>query len=384
MEKSRAKVNTYQNEINYREREIKKLGLIVEDKENVVTQTAVDNDRMHRQVKSKDAQIADNNREIEALKTRVQGQEAEIDALKQRQRSEGTVFLELEHFKADNERLIKLLNSTPEYKEFSDFAQDNRGSVRFLAGKKPYGKSECPDPEDESWIPREAFDIAHGYRTQHPEGLSETLINKMLRELNQIWRDRERRMIARVKLTCATEIKDLRRQITHRAPVSEKDQAKTIERLRNQLKEAKRDLRNNVAKRKDDKNRPGVTDHIEDALKVAEGFQNDQRKLFEKNKLLSQRNQDLEKLVKNEEADRAKFMEGAAWMSRKAVADTIGTQKHLKSLMEDFSSKRRAAELSGRDVFVVQDAKALTSAIEDCLEAAKRSMEGYTETSTAN
>lgn len=57
--------------------------------------------------------------------------------------------------------------------------------------------------------------------------------------------------------------------------------------------------------------------------------------------------------MKNEEADKAKFMEGAAWMSRKAVADTIGVQSKLTALLEDFSSKRRAAELSGRDVFVV-------------------------------
>ena len=50
--------------------------------------------------------------------------------------SEGTVMLELECIKADNDRLIKLLNSTKEFKDFSDFAQDNKGSVRYLAGEK--------------------------------------------------------------------------------------------------------------------------------------------------------------------------------------------------------------------------------------------------------
>ena len=51
-------------------------------------------------------------------------------------------MLELECYKADNDRLIKLLNSTKEFKDFAEFAQDNKGSVRYLAGEKKYGKSK--------------------------------------------------------------------------------------------------------------------------------------------------------------------------------------------------------------------------------------------------
>ena len=102
-------------------------------------------------------------------------------------------MLELECYKADNDRLIKLLNSTKEFKDFAEFAQDNKGSVRYLAGEKKYGKSKIQDEEEEeSWIPQEAFKIAHNYREKYGEGLTETLINKMLKELNKVWRDRER------------------------------------------------------------------------------------------------------------------------------------------------------------------------------------------------
>lgn len=102
-------------------------------------------------------------------------------------------MLELECYKADNDRLIKLLNSTKEFKDFAEFAQDNKGSVRYLAGEKKYGKSKIQDDEEEeSWIPQEAFKIAHNYREKYGEGLTETLINKMLKELNKVWRDRER------------------------------------------------------------------------------------------------------------------------------------------------------------------------------------------------
>jgi hypothetical protein len=67
VEKSRCKVNTYQNEINYREREIRKLGLIVEDKENVLTQTAVDNDHMRRKVASTEAEVRERDQQITRL-----------------------------------------------------------------------------------------------------------------------------------------------------------------------------------------------------------------------------------------------------------------------------------------------------------------------------
>ena len=58
-------------------------------------------------------------------------------------------MLELECYKADNDRLIKLLNSTKEFKDFAEFAQDNKGSVRYLAGEKKYGKSKIQDDEEE-------------------------------------------------------------------------------------------------------------------------------------------------------------------------------------------------------------------------------------------
>lgn len=62
-------------------------------------------------------------------------------------------MLELECIKADNDRLIKLLNQTKEYKDFSEFATDNKGSVRFLAGDKTYGKAELQGDEEDNWIP---------------------------------------------------------------------------------------------------------------------------------------------------------------------------------------------------------------------------------------
>ena len=102
------------------------------------------------------------------------------DALRQDKRSEGTVLLELEHYKADNERLIKLLEKSGTQTDFADFAQANKGGPRYIAGPKTYGKAEYQGPEEDNWIPQEAMAIANRYKDLYPGGLSDTLVNKML------------------------------------------------------------------------------------------------------------------------------------------------------------------------------------------------------------
>jgi hypothetical protein len=47
-------------------------------------------------------------------------------------KSEGTALLQVEHYRTDNDRLIKLLASTEEFKNFSEFAQDSGSGVRYL------------------------------------------------------------------------------------------------------------------------------------------------------------------------------------------------------------------------------------------------------------
>lgn len=56
------------------------------------------------------------------------------------------------------------------------------------------------------------------------------------------------------------------------------------------MKEAKKDLRNNVAWKVDDKDKPHTTDHVEDALKVAGTLQEERKRLNEDLKWLKCRN----------------------------------------------------------------------------------------------
>lgn len=385
VDKSRTKVDSYQDEINTRNTEIRKLNMIISNKENELKQTNVAESLASMKVDEKEKCLSTQEREIADLKQKLADAERANDLLRQDKRSEGTVMLELEHFKADNARLINLLEKQGGSKEFAQFAQDHKGPVRYLAGPKTYGKAECQEPEENSWIPQEAFEIAHSYRDQHGDALSEAMIEKMLRELNKVWRDRERRQIARVKLQCNTEIKDLRRQITMQAPVSETNQTRQITRLKDQLKEAKKDLRNNVAKRKEDSNRPEITDHIKEALDTAGKFQDERRKMWQENKVLKQRVQDMERLVKDEEADKSKFMDGASWMARKAIVESQTTQQRLDEMVKDFDSKKRESEVHGNSIYGSSASQEqLTCEMKDMLLRSKQNLEGMLQTTTYN
>ena len=80
--------------------------------------------------------------QIKDLRAKLREAEFRIDALMMEKRSEGTMMLELEHYKTDNARLIKLLRDNGPTQELGEFLTDNKGGVRYLAGPKTYGKAE--------------------------------------------------------------------------------------------------------------------------------------------------------------------------------------------------------------------------------------------------
>ena len=107
-------------------------------------------------------------------------------------KSEGTVMLEVDHLRKDNQRLTKLLAQTKEYKNFGEFAKDSGEGIRYMdKNLKENIKVQKLDEEQEDWIPDEAFKVAHEFRNKHAGQISTSLINDFLKDLNKIWRKRE-------------------------------------------------------------------------------------------------------------------------------------------------------------------------------------------------
>jgi len=46
---------------------------------------------------------------------------------------------------------------------------------------------------NDNWIPNTAYNMAHEFRQKHGDELTFELVNDMLRDLNRIYRDRERK-----------------------------------------------------------------------------------------------------------------------------------------------------------------------------------------------
>ena len=63
--------------------------------------------------------------------------------------------------------------------------------------------------------------MAHSFREQHGDELSFELVNEMLRDLNRIYRDREKKVVARGKQHATEELNKLKRKLTYRPTYDE-------------------------------------------------------------------------------------------------------------------------------------------------------------------
>ena len=162
------------------------------------------------EIEKKDAKIEEMGRELEETRRR-------LDEVVMTRKSEGTALLEIEHYKADNERLVQMLAQTKEFAEFGKLAIDTpECSIRYMnpgeydyetrkLGKchsrvKPRDKYTLADftLEEEDWVPEEAFKVAHDFRNRCASQVSQALMNQLLTDLNAVWRDREKKRMARV------------------------------------------------------------------------------------------------------------------------------------------------------------------------------------------
>lgn len=157
-------------------------------------------------------------------------------------KSEGTALLQAEHFRQDNERLIKLLAQTKEFENFGEFALNSANGVRYLdpdrQAAKCHGGSEArlkpfkAGEEMEDWLPEEAYKVAHDFRNKCGGQISEALMNTFLKDLNKIWKEREDRQIAKIKSECNREVQFLRRQVQFRKPYNQVMHQAEVKRLK--------------------------------------------------------------------------------------------------------------------------------------------------------
>lgn len=122
------------------------------------------------------------------------------------------------------------------------FVEDSGGFMNNI-GKQEKDPQMEQSPEIDNWIPGEAYQVANDFRSKHGNDLSPELIQELLRTLNTIWRDREKKQIRRIKSKCSDELNTMRRQMKSSAPYSLVHLRKTVANLSTQLTNAKKELK---------------------------------------------------------------------------------------------------------------------------------------------
>lgn len=256
------------NELEDKKREIERLKLMVRERADKLSVVSVSYEQTADKISRYESDIQSKNQEISDLKRRLEEASKSHADLKQVKESEGLASLEIEHLRADVQRLVKMLKSTAEYKDFADYADDNTGSIRFITSSikqtkidragsaSPGGKGHrcCVDrtftgDEKDMWVPRDAFKFIQEFRKQYNGELTDTLIEKLLFELNRIWSKREQQRIDRLRSQYSHEVLKLQRKLTQSNSYSEVAAKTEINRLKHDLKVAHAENRKAFAER---------------------------------------------------------------------------------------------------------------------------------------
>ena len=151
------------------------------------------------------------------LEDKIDKMQNEINRLYIEKRTEGNLLMENKHLKDDNVRLVELLSITEEFGDFAYLNQSLPGGVRYLNEIKirdlpPRMRENIVKNRIEtlnSWIPGAAYERVLEFNYVHDLNMDEVLINELLYKLNQVFRDKEEKNIAKIHTKYQKQILNL-------------------------------------------------------------------------------------------------------------------------------------------------------------------------------
>ena len=162
----------------------------------------VSNDKNLERVFLLEKQLLEKQERMSELSNLVEKMKKENAELTFSKKSEGVSLIETEHLRNDVRRLLQMLRSTKEFKDFAEYADDTNKSITFLKEIPVKSIVDCkcacmkckharPCLVEESkyidekvlWAPSEAFNFIHQYRLQYKGELSDALIENLFFEV---------------------------------------------------------------------------------------------------------------------------------------------------------------------------------------------------------
>ena len=125
---------------------------------------------------------------------------------------------------------------------------------------------------------------------------------------------------------------------------------------------------------------------MEAAFKVAGSLQDERNKAVQENKALKTRLNDAEKLHEDEDYERSKFMQGAAWQATKSWNETGALEQKISDLVADYKDHERNLYLQndqiGLQLFKEKNHQIVLEEIEDSVKETSENFKKMMENAT--
>ena len=306
--RSLADVRDHDEAVTLRNRKLQAQETRIQIQEEAVAQLRLDLEDTQRKLVETEQRAVRAERRCTAFENDAETSRSHLRDHVQTKRTIEALKFEVDHLKRDNGRMVRLLSSTDEYKDFLANAVDSRGLTfapprkniargaaarrravssmsrrpasastgashkgkvglsgggdssgasksrvvvqvdkdsvphfdKTLLGQE-YGawgdvevfskvykdgggvrmRSNDPSREPENWLPTDTVRLAFDFKQRHMNHVSMSMMNEFLQQLNEIFRLREKRHVARAKQRWQTQVRDLKRQLQQRVPYAE-------------------------------------------------------------------------------------------------------------------------------------------------------------------
>jgi len=195
----------------------------------------------------------------------------------------------------------------------------------------------------DNWIPNTAYTLAHSFRQQHGDELTFDLVNEMLRDLNRIYRDRERKQVARAKQQSQDELMKLKRKLTFRPTFDEVAARKNKQALKRQIAQLTHELELLQGRKRQAmalQSTPAGVELVQNNLLMLTKMQQQRKEMETENAQLKSNLQHLKQAsLGSETHDKQKYMEGAVWMGKRMSSEVERVCKVFETLMQDYKTR---------------------------------------------
>ena len=255
-------------------------------KDNKILDMKINNDLTYKEIEKQLNQLEMLKLTNKTQEEKINSLQNELNRLYMEKRCEGNLLMENKHLKDDNIRLVELLSMTEEFSDFGYLNQCLPGGIRYInednLPELPRERKRAINRRIDtlnSWIPGPVYDVVLKFNLKHDLNMDEILINELIGNLHQIYREKEEKNIARVNAKYQKQILNIMdkygiRNIAAPYNVAEVEQIK---------KKAAKTLKLDRQKEDMEKKRQAKADEITNFAKTATShfFWNHKKKLDE-------------------------------------------------------------------------------------------------------